>query len=155
MSTHPSQSESASDVVGGHPAPKKTKARKPKALVRYYDAAPQTPPLAEAAGLLVTLLKRAKMGDLKEYVDAALTADHLPGLVALTTRQIDLLGQHSAVLSKVTPGVTVSVCQQCQEFVFVGSGVTAPTKCALTARCTGRMVKAKAARRITATSIAP
>lgn len=69
----------------------------------------------------------------------------LPEPLRLTDAQMSLVNAHTHVVGLLRPKVKVSVCPVCGRWQMYAT--TAPSRCNMTLRCTGKPVQAKAFRR--------
>lgn len=105
--------------------------------------------LATAVSLGITLLKKTKKNSWAELTEAMGTDD--PALVKafkaveLTEAQLGLIGEHQSVLGllRISPAVVPAICPTCGYYVLTAD--TAPSKCQVTASCTGKPFKVAAA----------
>lgn len=105
--------------------------------------------LATATSLGIAVLKKAKKNTWAELTEAMSTDD--PALVKafqaldLTPEQLGMIAEHQDVLDllMIAPPVIPAVCPTCGHFVLTND--TAPSKCQVTASCTGKPVKVAAA----------
>jgi hypothetical protein len=74
----------------------------------------------------------------------------------LTDEQLELVLSEIAVVRQIQvkagAAITITQCPICGRIAFVGTGTTVPTKCTLTAGCTGKPAKAGAAKRANPTA---
>ncbi len=131
------------------------------------------PPLAEAASLLLAILRAARVDSLADLTvhDEGAPAIVVPWDIALTDHQRDLLREHQQVLAlmrrsvpqtkdpatkQVTaPGikpVTLAVCDECDGWLLI-STPSAPASCTMTFGCAGKPVKASAAAKTAAPGV--
>jgi predicted Zn-ribbon and HTH transcriptional regulator len=110
---------------------------------------PEYGDLAQAVSLGIAVLKKAKKNTWDELAEAMATDD--PVLVKafkaldLTSEQLALISEYQKVLGlvRIAPPVIPAVCPACGYFVLTND--TAPSKCQVTASCTGKPAKVAAA----------
>lgn len=110
---------------------------------------PEYGDLAQAVSLGIAVLKKAKKNTWAELAEAMATDD--PVLVKafkaldLTSEQLALISEYQKVLGlvRIAPPVIPAVCPACGYFVLTND--TAPSKCQVTASCTGKPAKVAAA----------
>lgn len=115
-------------------------ARTPKPPVRF--ALPENVPgLVRAASLALAIARHCKATSWAEFADRVAAEDEatLTLLAGIEVDQADaaLVREHDHILRllHVKPTVSVAVCPVCEAWVLVAG--TPPTKCRVTARCTG------------------
>lgn len=116
--------------------------------VTRYDTPADLPAAVQAAGIALAILKAAKVQDWVELA-SLLGGRPLAEIgVELDAAQIELIDDNKDVLPflRTSPNVTVAACRDCGEFVAVAG--TPPTKCRMTDGCTGKMLKAAAAKKV-------
>lgn len=128
------------------------KSARPKALPRYEIVNSDAPELAQAAGLLLALLKASKASSLAElavrYRDGTLP-------VQLDAEQMHLLNTHRGplrdvrieALDGVTVTTTLAACDTCGEHFYIAGTGGIPRNCTIRLGCTGTPVKARIARK--------
>jgi hypothetical protein len=110
---------------------------------------PEYDELAQAVSLGIAVLKKAKKNTWAELADAMATDD--PALVKafkaldLSPDQLELIQDRQKVIGlvQISPPVIPAICPACGYFTLTND--TAPTKCQVTASCTGKPVKIAAA----------
>lgn len=101
--------------------------------------------LAQAVSLGIAVLKKTRKNTWSELAEAMATDDQ--ALVKsfhaldLTDDQFAVIDNHQAVLAlvRISPPVIPAVCPVCGYFVLTND--TAPSKCQVTASCTGKPAK--------------
>lgn len=105
--------------------------------------------LAQAVSLSIALLKKCKANSWGELQTAMEASDPLAvkGLKAvdLSAEQLSLIAEFQAeiALVRITPPVIPAICTECGRYILVSD--TVPTKCMVTASCTGKPAKVAAA----------
>lgn len=106
--------------------------------------------LTASVSLAVAILKKCRINTWDELLAAM--ADNEPFVVRtfsgleLGNSQLELLGGFTPVLATISikPVTIPAICPECGLYVLLGTG-TVPSKCLVTAGCTGKPVKPTAA----------
>lgn len=103
------------------------------------------PPAFRAVEIALIAIKQNRVNTWAELITSGLPTRLEPEQLALVEREMATV-QHIQVTAKKL--VTLTYCPACYRTAFFGAG-TIPSKCTLTFGCTGKPVKAGAARRAT------